>query len=92
MTNPPARRGAFSNVWSAPDEHGRIHYIGKQPAKPSGQLPTLRTDRVTAHDGGDHIELYAADSYDFGEADPVRLDATEATQLRGWLTTWLDRQ
>jgi len=54
------------------------------------RLPSLREDGISrAYDGGDHVELYAADNY--GDS-PERLDAAEVRELRDWLSAWLARE
>lgn len=40
-------------------------------------------------EGRDAVALLARSHYD---DDPALLDADQATQLRDWLTTWLDRR
>lgn len=44
---------------------------------------------VSAGDDGDHVYLWAYVNY--GD-EPAVLNAEQATQLRDWLTAWLERQ
>lgn len=50
--------------------------------------------RLEAHDLGDAVDLFAAESYTESSlpGDSAVLDVEHARVLRDWLTTWLDRQ